>query len=77
MRVIKSGVLKPHYDTDPANSWLVAATEAGIPVFTPGWEDSTTANLIVAEKMMGHLKGYPIKSGLEQMERLVEYVAGC
>src|SRR6266446_4129416 len=40
-RLIRSGKLKEHYDVDPANSWLPAAAEKNLPIFVPGWEDST------------------------------------
>ena len=29
------------YDIPKSESWLLAAKEVGIPVFVPGWEDST------------------------------------
>ena len=29
------------FDGDPDDSWLMAAADANIPIFTPGWEDST------------------------------------
>ena len=54
---------------------MMAAAEADIPVYCPGWEDSTSGNIIVSEKMKGNIKEYPIKSGLEQMEDLVGYVS--
>mgnify|MGYP000353498530 FL=1 len=71
-KLIRTGILEESYAIDPKNSWMVAAAEADLPVFVPGWEDSTSGNIIVAEKMLGNLSGYPIKSGLEQMEELVK-----
>jgi len=76
-KLIRSGVLEQYYEIDPANSWMIAAAEADIPVYCPGWEDSTSGNIIVSEKIMGNIKGYPIKSGLEQMEDLVSCVTIC
>jgi len=73
-RIIREGKLEGVYEADPANSWLVAAAERDLPIVTPGWEDSTCGNIIVSNKIKGELKGpYPIKSGLEQMESLVEW----
>jgi deoxyhypusine synthase len=44
-RVIRSGVLKPSYQIDPKDSWLIAAAERNLPMFVPGWEDSTLGNM--------------------------------
>src|SRR5947207_10354781 len=40
-RVLRSGVLKDFFKIDPKDSWLLAAAEADLPIFVPGWEDST------------------------------------
>lgn len=72
-RLIRRGTLAHHYEIDPANSWLVAAAEAELPIVCPGWEDSTCGNIIVSLKLKGLIDDYPIKSGLEQMETLVDW----
>jgi deoxyhypusine synthase len=52
----------------------VAASEADLPVFVPGWEDSTLGNIFVSHVLSGSLAGYgPIKSGLETMAALAEW----
>src|SRR4051812_11995418 len=43
-RVLRSGKLKQHYEIDPKDSWMIAAAEANLPMFVPGWEDSTLGN---------------------------------
>lgn len=40
--------LKQHYQIPPADSWLLAAREANLPVYVPGWEDSTLGNMFAA-----------------------------
>ena len=50
-RLIRSGVLKKHYQIDPADSWLVAACEKDLPIIVPGWEDSTLGNVYAAHVM--------------------------
>ena len=30
------------------DSWLIAARDAGIPIYVPGWEDSTLGNIFTA-----------------------------
>jgi len=39
--VLRSGKLEQHYQIDPRDSWLVAASERNLPIIVPGWEDST------------------------------------
>ena len=47
--------LTSEYQADPAHSWVLAAKEAGIPVFVPGWEDSTLGNIFSANVRKGEL----------------------
>jgi deoxyhypusine synthase len=73
-QLIESGDLKQCYEIDPKNSWMVAACEKKLPIFTPGWEDSTLANIHVAHVIKGDLSRYNIvKSGIEQMAALVNW----
>ncbi|MBU3911614.1 MAG: deoxyhypusine synthase family protein [Candidatus Omnitrophica bacterium] len=73
-QLIQSGGLKEFYEIDPKNSWVVAACEKNIPIFTPGWEDSTLANGVVADYKAGKFKTLDfIKSGLEQMDFLIDW----
>lgn len=73
-RVIRAGDIKPSYQIDPKDSWVVAACEKNLPIFTPGWEDSTMGNVYVGNVIKKELAGYSaIKSGLEQMEALVAW----
>ena len=63
-----------HYQIDPNHSWMVAAKEAGIPVFSPGWEDSTTGNIFTANVMAGRVANHGcVKSGTEQFQALIEW----
>lgn len=71
-QLIGSGCLKKYYEIDPKNSWMVAAQEKNLPIFTPGWEDSTLANIFVSHVITGDLKSCDlVKSGAEQMQKLV------
>jgi len=73
-QLIRSGELKEFYEIDPKDSWIIAACEKDIPIFTPGWEDSTVANGVVSEFHSGHFKNLDfIKSGLEQMNYLIDW----
>jgi deoxyhypusine synthase len=62
------------FQIDPKHSWVLAAKEANIPIFSPGWEDSTLANIFVSHVIAGDVKSYHVmKSGVEQMGFLVEW----
>ena len=70
--LLRSGDLEPHYQIDPAHSWMVAAAEMGIPVWSPGWEDSTTGNMFAANVLMGNVAHHQcVKSGTEQFADLI------
>eukprot|EP00746_Dinoflagellata_sp_MGD_P022728 gnl/MRDRNA2_/MRDRNA2_15320_c0_seq1.p1 gnl/MRDRNA2_/MRDRNA2_15320_c0~~gnl/MRDRNA2_/MRDRNA2_15320_c0_seq1.p1 ORF type:complete len:472 (+),score=59.62 gnl/MRDRNA2_/MRDRNA2_15320_c0_seq1:141-1418(+) len=73
MRLLLSGELEQYYESDPRDSWLLAAAQMGIPVFSPGWEDSTCGNIIVANLIDGKLPHSPVKSGVDQMGDLVKW----
>src|SRR5476651_2391462 len=47
-RALRSGALVPSYQIDPRDSWLLAASEQDLPIFVPGWEDSTLGNVFAA-----------------------------
>lgn len=73
-QVIGSGELEEHYQIDPGDSWMVAACEKEIPVWAPGWEDSTTGNMFAAEVMDGGIRHHQcVKSGTEQFEQLIRW----
>lgn len=73
-QLIRSGALKEHYQIDPKDSWVVAACEKNLPIYTPGWEDSTVGNIFVSHVMSKGVSSFElIKSGLEQMAHLVDW----
>ncbi|MCX8081937.1 MAG: deoxyhypusine synthase family protein [bacterium] len=73
-QVIRSGDLEKYYQIDPKDSWVVAACEKNIPIFVPGWEDSTLGNMFVAQVKKKEIKEISIvKSGLETMDFLIDW----
>ena len=73
-KIIREGTLKKEYQIDPKNSWMVAAAEKNIPIWTPGWEDSTLGNIFVASVIGKKVSNFQVvKSGLEQMANLVTW----
>jgi deoxyhypusine synthase len=77
--LLRSGTLEPHYQIDPADSWMVAAAEADIPVYSPGFEDSTLGNVYTAEVIKGTIPNHGgVRHGTELTEHLVHwYEANC
>ncbi len=75
-QLIRDRTLADRYRIDPADSWLAAAAEAGLPLFVPGWEDSTLGNVLVAEQLAGRLgRPGPVHGGTEIMVALAEWYA--
>ena len=73
-QLIRSEVLRGEYEISEDDSWLVAACKKNLPVFTPGWEDSTLGNIFVSHIIKGNVKSFNVvKSGLEQMHKLVNW----
>jgi deoxyhypusine synthase len=73
-QMLLSGDLAPEYQIDPKNSWLMAAAEKNLPIFVPGWEDSTLGNMFVGcyyKKEVQNLD--TVKGGLHYMHRLVSW----
>ena len=72
--VLEDETLEEHFQIDPAHSWMLAAKEMGLPVYSPGWEDSTTGNIFTANVMLGNVPGHGcVKSGTEQFEHLIDW----
>ena len=73
-RLLVKGTLKESYQIDPTDSWMCAAAERNLPVFVPGWEDSTLGNMYAAHCMTGSIKNvHTVRSGVEYMMQLAEW----
>ena len=72
--ILLDGSLKQFYEIDPKDSWMIAAAEKNLPIFVPGWEDSTLGNVFAAHNIDGRLKTpSTMKSGIETMIALKEW----
>lgn len=70
--VLDDPTLAQHFQIPAEDSWTLAAKEAGIPVYTPGWEDSTTGNMFAAAVMKEDLASHDcVLSGTAQMAHLI------
>ncbi|QDT13598.1 deoxyhypusine synthase family protein [Planctomycetes bacterium K23_9] len=64
--------LKQHYQIPREDSWVAAAKDVGIPIFTPGFEDSTLGNIFAARVYEGVVDNHgAVVTGTAQMERLI------
>ena len=64
------GDFKRFYQIDPKDSWLLAAAQKNLPLFVPGWEDSTLGNVYTAQCLRKSLSPSTIKTGIEYMMEL-------
>jgi deoxyhypusine synthase len=72
--VLRDGSLAPFYQIDPADSWMVAAAAANLPIFVPGWEDSTLGNVFAAQCLQGAIRETgTVRSGVEYMMELARW----
>ena len=62
------------FQIDPKDSWLLAAAERNLPMFVPGWEDSTTGNFFVSHVREERVSNHQVvKSGTETMDALIDW----
>lgn len=73
-RILLSGELAAEYQIDPKNSWLLAAAERNLPIFVPGWEDSTLGNMYTGHVISGDVKNvHTVRTGIEAMMAVAEW----
>ena len=73
-RVLLSGELEDEYQADPRDSWILAAAQKQLPMFVPGWEDSTLANMYTGHCIDGHIGNvHTVRTGIEYMVSLADW----
>jgi deoxyhypusine synthase len=73
-RLLDEADLKQHYHIPVEHSWVMAAKEKNIPIFTAGIEDSTLGNMFAARVIDGTLSSHAaLRSGTDQMELLTKW----
>jgi deoxyhypusine synthase len=73
-KILLSGELEKSYQIDPKNSWLLAAAQKNLPIFVPGWEDSTLGNMFAGHCITGDVKNiHTVRTGIEYMMELAEW----
>lgn len=72
-RVVRNPKLREFFQIDPKNSWVIAAAEKNLPMFVPGWEDSTLGNMYAGHCISGDVKNvHTVRTGIEYMMELAE-----
>jgi len=73
-RILLSGRLESSYQIDPEDSWLLAAARKDLPMFVPGWEDSTLGNIFAAHCIERDVKNvHTVRTGIEYMQSLADW----
>jgi deoxyhypusine synthase len=71
-RILLSGKLE--HQIDPKNSWLMEAAKKNLPMFVPGWEDSTLGNMFTGHVISGDVKNvHTVRTGIEYMMELADW----
>jgi deoxyhypusine synthase len=71
--ILNEGLLKSSYQIDVKNSWLAAAAAKNLPLFVPGWEDSTLGNIFASHVMQKEIDRSIMKMGIDYMIELAEW----
>ncbi|MBW0000801.1 MAG: deoxyhypusine synthase family protein [Verrucomicrobia bacterium] len=75
--ILRDNRLKPSYQIELRNSWLYAAMEKNLPMFVPGWEDSTLGNMYAGHCITGDVKNvHTVRTGIEYMIELAGWYTG-
>lgn len=73
-RILQSTDLQKTFQIDIKDSWLFAAMERNLPMFVPGWEDSTLGNMFAGHCISGDIKKvHTVRTGIEYMMSLAEW----
>ncbi len=73
-KILLSGELKKYYEIDPKDSWMLAAAEKNLPIFVPGWEDSSIGNIFAARVYDKTIKNpHTVRSGVEYFTEMFSW----
>jgi deoxyhypusine synthase len=72
--ILRSPELRKSFQIDVKDSWLYAAMERNLPIFVPGWEDSTLGNMYAGHCIAGDIKNvHTVRTGIEYMISLADW----
>ena len=70
-QLLLSGDLK--IDGSEEESWVMAAAKNNLPLFVPGWEDSTIGNIFASHVIAAEINPSVIKGGIHYMTELADW----
>lgn len=71
--LIRDPSIQNQFQIPLEHSWVLAAAEKNLPIFVPGWEDSTLGNIFVAASLRNDVDLLSVKSGLSYMVELINW----
>ena len=75
-RILRSPDLQKTFQIDVKDSWLYAAMERNLPMFVPGWEDSTLGNMYAGHCISKDVANvHTVRTGIEYMMSLADWYA--
>jgi deoxyhypusine synthase len=75
-RLLRRPDVAAYFQIPTKDSWLYAAMERNLPVFVPGWEDSTLGNMYSVLCLQGTVKNpHTVRTGIETMMCLSDWYA--
>lgn len=73
-RILQDRDLQKQFQIDVQDSWLYAAMERNLPMFVPGWEDSTLGNMYAGHCISKDVKKvHTVRTGIEYMMELADW----
>lgn len=73
-KILRNEKLQEYQQIDAKDSWLIAAMEKNLPIFVPGWEDSTMGNVYAAHCIEKDIKNvHTVRTGIEYMIELADW----
>jgi len=73
-RLVKDGFFEGKNQIPMEHSWVVAAYEMNIPIYTPGWADSTLGNMFTSNVILDKIENHSaIKTDTMQFEHIVRW----
>ncbi len=73
-RILQTPELQENFQIDVKDSWLYAAMQRNLPIFVPGWEDSTLGNMYAGHCISGDVKNvHTVRTGIEYMMSLADW----
>ncbi|MEC7229410.1 MAG: deoxyhypusine synthase family protein [Candidatus Thermoplasmatota archaeon] len=70
-QILLSGEL--NVDGPEHESWVLAAAKQNLPLFVPGWEDSTLGNIFASHVIDSDINASTIKGGIHYMTELAKW----